>query len=227
MAANFDSLARPYRWMERLSFGGALARARVAHVDTLSSCRQVLLLGDGDGRFLARALAVAPSAEFHSIDASATMLALACARLSPADRARVTVEHADALEAPLAAARYDAVVTLFFLDCFTPAETTRLVERVARAATPNAIWLFADFAIPARGIRRAAARVLTGGLYWFFRWRTGISATHLPDAEHEIARHGFAPAAVRAFAFGLLRSVRFVRVDARLDGARRAPAEIR
>lgn len=211
MTANFDSLARPYRWIERMSFGGVLTRARFAHVDALASCRDVLLLGDGDGRFLAQALVAAPATCFHSIDASAAMLALARDRVPPADRARVTFEQADALVAPLPAAHYDAVVTLFFLDCFTPAETAALVARVARAATPAAIWLFADFAIPARGARRLAARAVTGGLYAFFRWRTGLSATHLPEAEREIARHGFAAAAERVFAGGLLRSVRFQR----------------
>jgi ubiquinone/menaquinone biosynthesis C-methylase UbiE len=197
--------------MERLTFGGALQRARTAHVDALATCREVLLLGDGDGRFLARALAAAPHARFHSIDASAAMLVLARERVAPHDRARVTFQHADVLDVALPAAHYDAVVTLFFLDCFTPEETARVVARVADAATLDAIWLFADFATPDRGVARPLARVLVSGLYAFFRWRTGITARHLPDSEREIIAHGFAATATQASAFGLLRSVCFRR----------------
>jgi ubiquinone/menaquinone biosynthesis C-methylase UbiE len=211
MTANFDSLSRPYRWLERIAFGGALERARFAHLDALSEARRVLLLGDGDGRFLEQLLRIAPEARVDSIDASAGMLRLAEARVTPADRARVSLQRADALTVPLRDAEYDTVVTLFFLDCFTPSETRALVQRVSSALEPRATWLFADFAIPEQGLQRFGARLVTGGLYWFFRWQTGITAQHLPDSEGEIAAAGFRATQAKSLAFGLLRSVMFRR----------------
>jgi SAM-dependent methyltransferase len=209
MSANFDGLARAYRWLETIAFGGALARARFAHIDRLAGCRNILLLGDGDGRFLARLSA--SGATIRSIDASAEMLRLAAARLSPEARSRVTFECADALAADLPPNTYDGVATLFFLDCFTEVETADLVAKISRALTPSATWLFADFAVPERGASRIAARAVTSALYMFFRWRTGIAARRLPDSENEIRRAGFAPAAASTFVSGLLRSVAFRR----------------
>ena len=54
--SGFDRLARPYRWMEYLSFGRALERCRFHFLPQLANTRSALLLGDGDGRFAERLL---------------------------------------------------------------------------------------------------------------------------------------------------------------------------
>lgn len=211
MTANFDGLARWYEVLELSSLGLHLEHARKAHIDRLDGCRNILLLGDGDGRFLKRLLKRSPDCHVHSIDASAEMQRVAAARISAKDRARVTFECADALSVLPPPGGYDGVTTLFFLDCFTDDEAATLVGRIEQSLQPGATWLFADFAIPERGLARAAGRALTTGLYAFFRWRTGISARRLPDSEALIARAGFAPVASKSFVFGLLRSVAFRR----------------
>lgn len=211
MTANFDGLARWYQVLELSSFGVHLEYARRAHIDQLASCRNILLLGDGDGRFMKRLLKKAPDCRIHSIDASPEMQRMAAARISPKDRERVTFECADAMRVLLPPGGYDGVATLFFLDCFTNDEARTLVLRIADALKPGATWLFADFAVPERGLTRIAGRALTSALYIFFRWRTGISARQLPESESFITRAGFAPVATKSFIFGLLRSVAFRR----------------
>jgi ubiquinone/menaquinone biosynthesis C-methylase UbiE len=209
--ANFDPLARVYKLLELGAFGRALERARFAHIDQLAGCRNVLLLGDGDGRFLERLLKVSANARVRSIDASPEMLRVAADRLSPADRARVTFECGDALTADLPASAYDGVATIFFLDCFTDDQVSLLVGRISNALQPGGTWLFADFAVPDRGAPRFAGLAMTSALYAFFRVSTGISARRLPDSEAQIMRAGFNRKAERPSAFGLLRSVCFRR----------------
>lgn len=211
MTANFDSLAKAYQWLELSSFGVSLERARFEHVKRLADCQNILLLGDGDGRFLKRLLKVAPASRIRSVDASAEMLRVAEARLDPADRARVSFECADVLAVDLPAFAYDGVATMFFLDCFTDEEAGKVVRRISNSLKPGGTWLFADFAIPPGGVPRALGAALTGALYAFFRWRTGISARHLPDSERLITSAGLSPIAAKAFVFGLLRSVAFRR----------------
>jgi len=211
MTANFDSLARWYHTLELSTFGVKLESARFAHIKALSDCRDILLLGDGDGRFLKRLLKIAPTARIRSIDASAEMLRLAASRVAPADQSRVTFECADALTAELPTFAYDGVATIFFLDCFTAGEAAGLIGRVANALRPGGTWVFADFAIPAAGPQRVAAHAVTALLYAFFRWRTGISARRLPDSEGLIAKAGLTASASTNFVFGLLRSVVFRR----------------
>lgn len=205
-APDFDGLARWYRGLEFLAFGRDLERARFALLDRLGDCREILVLGEGDGRCVARLVRAAPAARIRCLDASAAMLARAAARLeNSGERDRVALERADAFSAALPAARYDAVVTLFFLDCFPEAQVAALVGRVREALAPGALWLWADFACPPRGWRRWRARVTLRGLYLFFRWRTGLAARSLPPAEEILARAGFARAAEREFQGGFLR----------------------
>ena len=203
----FDGVARVYHALEVAAFGGALQRARTAYLDRLAPCRDVLLLGDGDGRFLRALLDVAPDVCVHSVDASAAMLAVAEHRLRPGERARVTFEHADARRFDPGARTYDAVVTAFFLDCFSDHDVAHLVARVGPHLRRGGVWVFTDFASPARGVARLYARLVVGALYRFFRWRAGIDARGLPPSEAILERSGLMPVAHHEFRAGLIRAV--------------------
>jgi ubiquinone/menaquinone biosynthesis C-methylase UbiE len=207
---NFDRLAGGYRALEFLAFGRDLERARTAYVDRLAGCRDILVLGEGDGRYLARLVQVAPAARIHCVDASAAMLARASARLSgTAARDRVTFEHTDAFSLRLAPERYDAVVTLFFLDCFPADQVAVLIDRVKTGLRPDARWAWADFAVPPRGWARWRAQATLPLLYAFFRWQTGLAARELPPAEEMLQGAGFRREAACEFQGGLLRSALF------------------
>jgi SAM-dependent methyltransferase len=206
---DFDGLARIYRALEWAAFGRDLERARFCLLDRLAGCRDILLLGEGDGRCVERLARLAPEARLHCVEASSRMIARARQRLDPAVRARVSFEHADAFAAAFPAGRHDAVVTLFFLDCFRPEQVERLVAQVHPALTADAPWLWADFAVPARGWRRWRARFSLQVLYGFFRWQTGLPARALPPAEAILRQAGFVPAEERAFQGGFVRTVLF------------------
>jgi SAM-dependent methyltransferase len=210
--ANFDRLAAPYLFLERLAFGRDLERARFCYLDRLRRCESILLLGEGDGRCAARLLAAAPGARLHCIDASAAMIARARARVAgdPA-AARVTFAQADALTSPWPDQAYDAVVTLFFLDCFTAEEVAGLVGRLGPRLRPGSLWLFADFVLPAGGWRRLRARLWLGLLYFFFRWQTRLSARSLPPSEQLLASAGWREEAHCDRQNGLLRTALFRR----------------
>jgi ubiquinone/menaquinone biosynthesis C-methylase UbiE len=208
-APSFDRLVSVYRALEFLAFGPALEQARFCFLDRLRDCRSVLVLGEGDGRCLARLLRAAPGAQVTCVDLSAAMLARAASRLDAAGCARVRFVQADLLQSPLPAGRFDAVVTCFFLDCFTSGQVEALVAAIAAQLTPDAFWLWADFRLPERGPARWRAQVWLVLLYAFFRWQTGLTTRALPPAEELIGRTGFVPQACRDFQLGLVRSVLF------------------
>ncbi|HWA09988.1 MAG TPA: class I SAM-dependent methyltransferase [Opitutaceae bacterium] len=209
---SFDRLARPYRLLEFLAFGRDLERARFCLLDRLRDCRKILVLGEGDGRCLARLVRIAPAAEIHCLDLSDAMLARAAARIADtADAGRVTFTQADVLAAPRLPPDCDAVVTCFFLDCFSAEQAARVVASVASALRPEARWLIADFVLPARGLARLRARMWVGLLYAFFRWQTGLRTRALPPSEELIAAAGFTLEARQEFQHGLVRSVSFRR----------------
>jgi SAM-dependent methyltransferase len=197
---SFDRLARPYRWLEYLSFGRALERCRFALLPELAGARRVLLYGDGDGRFLARLLRVYSGLEIDAVDSSRAMLRIAEARLTPEARARVRFHHEDALRfmpppssdpGDLSGAGYDLVITHFFFDCFHQHELHQLLNRVRPHLAPNARWLVSEFAIPQRAVPALAARAVVGLLYTAFRLLTGLRTNHLPDYAAVLAGHSF------------------------------------
>ena len=204
--ANFDRVAGIYRILEYAAFGRSLEAARFRYLDRLRECRDILIIGEGDGRVLERILGLAPQAAVRCIDTSAAMLARAESRLGPAVRARVTFEPADARTVDIPPAGYDAVVTMFVLDCFSTADVARLVDRVKTGLRPGGSWLFADFAIPDKGWRRVHARAWIVLLYAFFRWRTGLAVRELPPSEQILGDAGLSLLDSTTWRGGLLRS---------------------
>jgi SAM-dependent methyltransferase len=185
---NLDPLARWYRFVEYCAFGRALERRRFAYLDRLAEARRVLILGEGDGRVVARLREVAPGASIEVIELSGEMIALASLRIG--STVRVRFRQQDARLADFGVSDYDGVVTCFFLDCFQEAEAQDIVSRLARALTPNGIWLMSDFAIPPRGWRRWHAAVWIWTMYGFFRITTGLRTAWLPPIEKLLAGAG-------------------------------------
>jgi SAM-dependent methyltransferase len=77
---SFDRIARTYHLFETVAFGYALQRARTAFISRIGPGERVLILGEGNGRFLAELLHRNPGVEIDCIDASAAMIQRARAR---------------------------------------------------------------------------------------------------------------------------------------------------
>jgi ubiquinone/menaquinone biosynthesis C-methylase UbiE len=179
---NFDIIARPYRWLENLTLGRALERCRLHFLPSLLHQKNALVLGDGDGRFLAELLTQNPRLHAEAVDTSATMLQLLrhrCEAAAPDAPTRLSTHQSSALTVPLTGS-YDLIVTHFFLDCLTQTELETLIHRIAPALSPQALWLISDFQIPT-GPMRLPAKILIRTLYLAFRILTGLRTTQLPD----------------------------------------------
>ncbi|HEY9249498.1 MAG TPA: class I SAM-dependent methyltransferase, partial [Rariglobus sp.] len=150
-----------------------------------------------------------PHARIDSVDFSAGMLDRAARRLRPEDRARVTLRQADALSTDFPPDTYDAVTTLFFLDCFSDAQVRAFIEHLRPALTPNAVWLHADFALPSRGFHRLRAQTMLALMLAFFRWQTGLAVRALPNSETLLHSAGFVPTADSSRQGGFIRSAVF------------------
>ncbi len=188
---NFNRIARPYRWLEYLTLGSALQNCRLHYLPQLLDCRHALVLGDGDGRFLAQLLTHNPHLHADAVDTSATMLQLLrrhCEAATPNAAIRLRTHHASALSFPLQVS-CDLVVTHFFLDCLTQPELDTLIARITPTLAPGALWLVSDFRIP-DGPLRLPATLLVRSLYLAFRIITGLRITRLPNHTTPLIRTG-------------------------------------
>lgn len=185
---SFDRVAPFYRPLETLVFGAQLQRARLAFLPEIGSPRRVLIVGEGDGRFLAEFVRQHPGAAVECVDASTRMIARARARLGGGG---VQFIRADIGNFALVEGRYDLIVTHFFLDCFADDPLREIIEKLARAATRDATWLLADFRVPESGWPRLQARLLIGAMYRFFRRASGLATDRLVDPSPLLLSAGF------------------------------------
>ena len=199
---NCDSIARAYRWLEYFGFGRELERRRFRFLAEIVGSHQALVLGEGDGRFLARFREECP-AKIDCVDISRGMLRLAYQR---AGEDRIRHIHSDARTLALPRAGYDLVVTHFFLDCFNVDDLERVVKRIAVAAVPEAKWLVSEFRQPQYGWRAAWAWLWLRGLYCFFGLTTGLRTRRLTDHHPLLAQNGFRIERQETSWFGLLAS---------------------
>ena len=204
---SFDRLAPHYTWMEAVLAGPRLQRCRVAWIDALADCTDVLIAGVGHGHFLKWCVQRFPAARFTCVDASASMLRHAerRARAAGARPGAVTLVHATLPEWP-APAGFDAIVTHFFLDCFAPDQLGAVVASLGRAARPRACWLLSDFAVPPRGLAHRRAKLVHAMMYAFFRRVTRLPARRLTDPDPLITAAGFTREGRRTAEWGLLRA---------------------
>lgn len=198
---NCDPIAHVYRWLEYIAFGRALERRRFRFLAEAAPAHRALVLGDGDGRFLAR-FAAGSEASIDYVDLSARMLDLARDR---AGSSRISYRRANALTLPLPPAEYDLpeydlIATHFFLDCFNDRDLEHLIQRVARAAQPGALWIVSEFRQP------LWAAPLLSALYFFFRVTTGLTTGRLTDHRPLLAKYGFHLKQEETTRFGLLAS---------------------
>ena len=207
---NFDRVARPYRWLEYLSFGPWLARCRNAQLAHLTRARHALLLGDGDGRFLACLLAANPTVTADVVDSSRSMLMLLERRLRRTGRRSgddqgICLHHADALTWN-PTGTYDLIVSHFFLDCLFPHQLEQLFDSVLPHAQPGAQWVISEFAIPRNAFLAYFARGIIRWLYRVFGWTTGLRVRALPDYASSLLRRGLILSKDQSYLAGLLCS---------------------
>ncbi|MGA7412924.1 MAG: class I SAM-dependent methyltransferase [Bryobacteraceae bacterium] len=190
---NCDPIARLYRWIEYAAFGPVLERTRLHWLGDLNGAQRVLLLGDGDGRFLSRFASTYPAAEVHYIDSSARMLDLARRRVRRAERAgsdRVIFTQGNALRTALPGQDYDLVVSHFFLDCFDESELSRLAAHIGPRLAPNVRWVVSDFREPRHGPMAPVFQLYLRLMFLFFHYTSGLETRRLADYSAFLKRLG-------------------------------------
>lgn len=191
---SFDRVARHYRWLEALAFGNALQRARTFWNDKILAPQRVLIVGEGNGRFVCELVESYCDIDIDCVDASAQMLRMARRRLlqrHPDASEHVRFLHEDINSWQPSDRCYDLVVTHFFLDCFPRDEVEQIVSKLSRVATNNAVWLLADFTVPQAKLARWHAKIWLGAMYLFFRLVAGIKAKRLVDPTPYLKANGF------------------------------------
>lgn len=191
---SFNAVAPYYPWIESLVFGRKLTRARNAALDQIPAGANILLLGEGNGRFLTELLLRHPNARITCVEPSEGMRASQHKRLQSRfgkipDTLTYIPQRIQDWTAPPAS--YDAIVAHFFLDLFTDAELPAVVEKITHTAAPHATLCIAEFAeLPTR-FGRLYSRALIRTMYAFFSVATRLQTQRIPNWPQALLNHGW------------------------------------
>jgi ubiquinone/menaquinone biosynthesis C-methylase UbiE len=211
----FDLVAPLYPALEQCVFGSRLNRARHAFLDAAVQADRILLVGEGNGRFLTALLAHKNKGCVNVVEKSAVMIRLAKERTRKLGEVRCDLEfiETDVLEySP--ADRFDCVVTHFLLDLFNPLAQRSLIKRIAELTAPSGTWINVDF-LPANTVRGS---VLMWLQYAFFRMASRIQARRCFDESTAAAAAGWTVAEIVSYLGGLVVAKRYQRAP--VPGAR-------
>jgi SAM-dependent methyltransferase len=206
---NFDRVAPHYRWLETIAFGTTLQRARTFFLGEMAIAERVLIVGEGNGRFLLDLLRSCPGIRVDCVEASAAMLEITHRRLIrhlPSSLHRVKFTHSTIEEWPLPEYRYDLIVTHFVLDCFPLRPLEDVIARLAQTGTPAATWLLADFDYPSARAGCLRAGLWIGAMYLFFRAFAAVEARTLNAPDRFLRSHGFSCVQQKKFHSGMVKS---------------------
>lgn len=179
---SFDGLAPWYFLLEKFSFGNQLQKCRLNQLEELKDASSVLILGDGNGRFLESFLKSNVKAKIESLDISLKMLNLAKLRVALIpNNTEVVFIHNDVFEWNFPENKYDLVVTNFFLDCFNFDELKKLINKISISLKPKGKLMYGDFNVPNSFLKKAIILPILGIMYLFFRITTGITSNKLID----------------------------------------------
>ncbi|MEE2808817.1 MAG: class I SAM-dependent methyltransferase [Verrucomicrobiota bacterium] len=178
---SFDRIARHYERLESIVFGEDLQRIRCSHMETFLDAESILLLGDGDGRFLKALLDSGSSAKIICVDSSQKMLKLAeSVTKDLGGNVCFVFSKIEDFNLPDSFIP-DVIGAHFFLDCFREDEILVILSRISGWCKEHTKFVVSDFSIPEkRGLTRFINKLLTWKMIVFFRTFTGISAHELP-----------------------------------------------
>lgn len=208
----FGRLTGIYKTLEWATLGSELEKMRFSFLEdpAIQNARQILILGEGDGRFLQRALEILPEAHFTVLESSLTMISSAQKRLTREQAKRTEFVCADALKYTQFQRGYDGLVMHCFLDCFTPQVIEKHLPYWLRGVQQDGwVWIGDFVEPPHHGWQWVRLRIL----YAFFGWVTGIQARTVFDVQPLMAAHGWKLGREAPFASGALSSRLFQRTS--------------
>lgn len=189
---SFEKLAPWYLLLEKLSFGNQLQQCRISQLKEIKDAASVLILGDGNGRFLESFLKSNVNAKIDSLDISQKMISLAKSRirLIP-NNTQIVFIHTNVFDWDFPKNKYDLVVTNFFLDCFTFKELVNLTNKISLSLKIEGKLIYGDFNVPKSFFIKILTLPILGGMYLFFKFITGITANKLIDPSLLLIDNGF------------------------------------
>jgi len=178
---SFDRLAGFYRYLEYMSFWTLLQKGR-RHLFglVLPYKAKILVIGEGDGRFVAYAHKLRPDLDWIIIESSGKMIAEAKKRIQSR---KISYLQADFLNfEDRDGTCFDAVFCPYFFSCLAQENFEKAMFSISKILKSGGILRMVDFRDPRSmdGIGQFLQSCVLKVLYLFFRKTAQLEANRLP-----------------------------------------------
>jgi len=201
--SGFDKIAFIYDALAKFVFGNSIRKAQYTYLEDIPQGGNVLILGGGTGWLLEKLMKVNPACKIWYVEASKNMLVKA--KKVVANQASVNVRFIHGTEEDIAAqidVAFDAVITNFYFDLFTPLTLNRVLKQIIKLMKRRAVLLVSDFV----DTRVWWHRLLLFVMYRFFRAACNIESSRLPEWQDHLASAGFKELRARSYYTGFIVS---------------------
>ncbi len=201
---SFDKIAFIYDLLARLVFGSSIVRSQKYFLRGVPEHSNVLILGGGTGWLLAELLKLKPNCRVWYIEASSKMIAMTKERTK--NNPKVYFIHATEPAIP-SSLKFDAVITNFYLDLFTEATLTDVVNSIQTSIKSGGLWIATDFIASKKWWQSPLLKIM----YAFFHLVCSIEPKQLPKWGKAIQGSSMTKLKSSFFYYGFIESVLFTK----------------
>ncbi len=178
----FNLVAPIYEFLLTLVFFKSVRRMEKSLVSHLSLSRNILIPGEGNGRFLNYLARKVNFQRCDVVEISKRMIEISrtyCKNLTQQQRDKIQYFETDIYQFQ-SKNKYDTLITNYFLDLFSPEDLVKLVNHLDSFLEPGGLWYVTDFYDGSGpGLPRFIRKLIMIPVYFFFVITTGISGRRL------------------------------------------------
>lgn len=200
MAANFDRVASFYDRLAQWVFGDSIRASQAHFLNEVRQGSRVLIIGGGTGNILQDLDQLAKKLQVTYIESSGEMLRLSREKLP---FKFLLVRFIQGTEENIPPARFDVVITAFFLDVFDESRLPQVMKIIYDNLANGGIWLQTDFTrtdVPWQ-------RLLVKAMYLFFRMFSDLPGKKLLDFSSRFSQFNLKMKARSYFFKGMVSTV--------------------
>jgi tRNA (cmo5U34)-methyltransferase len=204
--SGFNLFAPFYDFFSFLFFGHSILNSQTYLLPQIGKCKSALVFGGGTGKLLIELMKQNVAGHYCYVDISDKMISIARKRIEkqfPKKINSVQFICGSSNDIP-ANEMFDLIITPYILDCFTDENLPVVMQQLQMHFATDGKWLFADFNIPEKPVRRSFSFVKIRVMYFAFNIICGLGVKRLPDFEKEFTLLNFRKITERYFLHGLM-----------------------
>lgn len=197
--SGYDKIAPFYDNMVGLCLGKNIFDAQVHFFKEIPSSANVLILGGGTGWIVKQLFKINHNCKIWYIDSSEKMIEIA---IKGTQQYNTVFIHGNENDIPVNV-QFDAVITNFYLDCFSHQELTSITDKIKRSLHTNGIWIVTEFV----DTGRTRHQFLLWTMHQFFKWVCKHPNTRLVDWQQVFRLKEFDVIKEKSFQDGFIKAV--------------------